>query len=163
MSRRHFYKHRHKEEDVDVTALLNILVVIIAFLILSAVFSRIGIQEINLPTQSGGGGMPDKLPFAVEVILRKNALEISDGRNVVATIPKTDGKYDVRKLSEHLLRIKAEHSDKEDATLLLEPDIEYEYLIEVMDVIKSAETRPAGSEALRKITLFPQVSIGDAP
>ena len=163
MSRRHYYKHKHKEEDIDVTALLNVLVVLIAFLILSAVFSSISIQEIILPTQSGGGSAQDKPPLSIEIIVRKDVLQIGDGKSVTVTIPKIDNKYDTQALSENLLRLKAEHSEKEDATILIEPDIEYEYVIQVMDAVKSAEIRKAGLEKPQKVPLFPLVSIGDAP
>ena len=162
MSRRHYYKHKHKEEDLDITPLLNVLVVLVAFLILSAVFSRITIQEIALPTQGEGAAAPDKPIITIEVIVRQNVLELSDGRNVTATLPMLGGKYDIHKLSEALLRLKEKHSDKQDVAILLEPDIEYHAMIQVMDAVKVAEVNQ-GQEKKHKVILFPQVSIGDAP
>ena len=162
MSRRHYYKHKHKEEDLDITPLLNVLVVLVAFLILSAVFSRITIQEIALPTQGEGEAPPDKPMVTIEVIVRQNVLELSDGRNVTATLPMLGGKYDIHKLSEALLRLKEKHSDKQDVAILLEPDIEYHAMIQVMDAVKVAEVNQ-GQGKKRKVILFPQVSIGDAP
>lgn len=163
MSRRHYYKHKHKEEDIDVTPLLNVMVVLVAFLIFSAVFSRITIQELVLPTQAEASADPDKPLVALEVIVRKDALEIGDGKSIMATIPKLGKKYDTQKLSEILLRLKEQHSEKQDAVILLEPDIEYEYMIQVMDAVKVAEIRKDGQEKPQKVILFPQVSIGDAP
>ncbi|MDH4233712.1 MAG: biopolymer transporter ExbD [Gallionella sp.] len=163
MSRRHYYKHKHKEEDIDVTPLLNVMVVLVAFLIFSAVFSRITIQELVLPTQAEAGAAPDKPPVSIEIIVRKDALEIGDGNSIMATIPKLGKKYDIQKLSEILMRLKEQHSEKQDAVILLEPDIEYEYMIQVMDTVKVAEIRKEGQEKPQKVILFPQVSIGDAP
>ena len=163
MSRRHYYKHKHKEEDIDVTPLLNVLVVMIAFLILSAVFSRITIQEIVLPTQADTEAAPDELLVTIEVIVRQNSLEIGDGKNVIATIPKLGMKYDFHELSENLLRLKERYSEKQDVNLLIEPDIEYEFMIKVMDAVKVAEVKKEGQEKAQKVMLFPQVSIGDAP
>lgn len=163
MSRRHYYKHKHKEEDIDVTPLLNVMVVLIAFLILSAVFSRITIQEIVLPTQADAGAAPDKTLVTIEVIVRQDSLEIGDGKSVTATIPKHGMKYDLQKLSEVLLRLKEKHSDKQDVIILIEPDIEYESMIQVMDAVKVAEVKKEGQENALKVVLFPQVSIGDAP
>ena len=163
MSRRHYYKHKHKEEDIDVTPLLNVLVVLVAFLILSAVFSRITIQEIALPTQADGGAASDKPPpVTIEVIVRQGSLEIGDGRNITMTIPKLGEKYDIQKLSDALLRLKEKNSEKQDASILIEPDIAYETMIQVMDAVKIAEVKNDGGE-IHKIVLFPQVSIGDAP
>lgn len=163
MSRRHYYKHKHKEEDINVTPLLNVLVVMIAFLILSAVFSRITIQEIILPTQADAGTTPDKPLITIEVIVRHDTLEISDGKSVTATIPKLDMKYDFQKLSGILLHLKEKYSEKQDVTILIEPDIAYESMIQVMDAVKVVEVKQAGQEKTQTVVLFPQVSIGDAP
>ena len=46
------FKRKHLEpesEELELTALLNVLVVLVSFLLLSAVFSKITIQEINMP------------------------------------------------------------------------------------------------------------------
>ncbi|MDO8412399.1 MAG: biopolymer transporter ExbD [Gallionellaceae bacterium] len=162
MARRRRHHRHHAEADIDVTALLNVLVVLIAFLILSAVFSRISIQEINLPSEGGSSTTLDK-QITIEVIVRKDAFEIGDGQNIVASIPKMDMKYDFQKLAEHLLRLKEKYKDKQDVTILIEPDIAYEHLIKVMDTVKIAEVKQEGQERPHRTPLFPQVSIGDAP
>jgi hypothetical protein len=57
--------------------------------------------------------------------------------------------------------IKGQYPDKDDASVLLEPDIEYDSLIQVMDTVRSVEIRD-GEQAARA-DLFPAISIGDAP
>jgi biopolymer transport protein ExbD len=163
MSRRHYYKRRAKEEDIDVTPLLNVMVVLVAFLIFSAVFSRISIQEVVLPAQGDSKAEQDMTLVTIEVIVRKSSLEISDGKSVVATIPKIGMKYDIQKLSEFLLRLKEKYTEKQDVSVLLEPDIDYESMIQVMDAVKVAEIKKEGQARARKVLLFPQVSLGDAP
>ena len=66
-------------------------------------------------------------------------------------------------LSKMLMRLKAQYPDKEDATVLLEPEIAYDYLIRIMDAVRGAEIREDGSESVQKMVLFPDISIGDAP
>lgn len=161
--RHHYYRRKHKEEDIDVTPLLNVMVVLVAFLIFSAVFSRISIQEIVLPAQGDGAAAADTPPVIIEVIVRKNLLEISDGKSIIATIPKSGGGYDLHELSANLMHLKEKYADKQDVTILLEPDIDYETMIHVMDASKVAEVRKEGQEKPHKVLLFPQVSIGDAP
>ena len=163
MSRRHYYRHKHKEEDIDVTPLLNVMVVLVSFLIFSAVFSRISIQELVLPTQGGARAAQNMPQAVIEVIVRKDSLEIGDGKSVIERMPNLGKKYDIQKLSEHLLRLKEIHSDKQDVSILLEPDIEYETMIHVMDAVKVAEVKKEGTGRAQKVLLFPQVSIGDAP
>src|SRR5574340_1050921 len=116
--------------DLELTTFLNLLVVLISFLLVTAVFSRISIQELKLPTAASGGAELDKPLQVLEVILRKQAIEISDGKTVVASMPMAGGKYDLEKLSAYLLnqkeQLKAQKLEKTDATLLIEPDIAYE-------------------------------------
>jgi len=163
MTRRSFRKKRMQETpQLDVTTFLNLMVVLIPFLLISAVFSRVAIMELSVPT-AAGGAETDMPNFSIEVIVRNAGFEIANGVSVEAAIPKKDGEYDMEMLSEMLMRLKAQFPDKEDATVLMEPDIEYDYLIQVMDAVRSAEVEDEGSEEARKMILFPDISIGDAP
>lgn len=162
MARVHHYK-RHKEPpELDVTTFLNLMVVLIPFLLITAVFSRITIQELHLPEAAAGGSEADWPLVIIEVIVRKGGLEVGDGKNVVAALPKVDGKYDLAALSRVLLRLKSQYAAKQDATILVEPEIAYEDVIHVMDVMKVAEVREEEEEPQR-LVLFPELSIGDAP
>jgi biopolymer transport protein ExbD len=163
MSRRHHYKAKGEQVELDITTFLNLMVVLIPFLLITAVFSRITIQELNLPSQAAGGEKPDKPLVTIEVIVRKDKLQLGDGTRVTATIPMKEEKYDIKQLSQHLLALKGEHSEKEDAVLLIEPDIEYEDMIHIMDAVKVAEVKQEGVEEVQRVVLFPQLSLGDAP
>jgi len=163
MARRHHYKRRTKETpELDITTFLNLMVVLIPFLLISAVFSRVTILELSVPT-SAGAAAANKPNFAIEVIVRKAGMEIANGSMVMAAIPKVGDQYDMKKLSDILVRLKGEYPEKEDATVLLEPDIEYDYLILAMDALRSAEVRVEGSDQVQRVALFPEISIGDAP
>lgn len=148
--------------ELDITTFLNLMVVLVPFLLISAVFSRVTILELSVPTAAGGAAStaPD---FSIEVIVRKAGFELANGASVVAAIPKTDEGYDLKKLSEMLGRLKNDYPQKDDATVLMEPDIEYDHLIQVMDTVRGIEIREAESEEIQKTVLFPNISIGDAP
>lgn len=156
-------RRKFEEVELEITTFLNLMVVLIPFLLLTAVFTKITIQELNLPTQAGGAAASAKPPVVIEVIVRKNVLQISDGKSVTQTISKVSQKYDYKKLSESLLQLKEYNKDKEDIAVLLEPDIDYESLIAVMDAVKVAEIYTPGQEKPARTPLFPYVSIGDAP
>ncbi len=163
MSRRsQFMKRRAETPPLDVTTFLNLMVVLIPFLLISAVFSRVTILELSVPTTSAQAAKQTP-NFAIEVIVREKGLEIANGQSVEAAIPKKDGEYDMQMLFEVMTRLKAMYPAKEDATVLMEPDIEYDYLIRIMDAVRGAEVREEGSEEVQKIVLFPNISIGDAP
>ena len=99
----------------------------------------------------------------IEVIIRKNRLELGNGQGIVARLRNVDGKHDLAKLSDYLQKIKGNYPDKTDATILLEPDIEYDQMVRVMDAVRSAEIMQPGSEELQKVALFPDMSLGEAP
>ena len=155
-------RRREEAPGLDITSFLNLMVVLIPFLLISAVFSRVTIMELTVPTSAGGSAV--KAPnFAIEVIVRKNGLEIANGSSVEAAFPKKDGQYNMQMLYELLKRLKARYPEKDDATVLMEPDIEYDYLIQIMDAVRGAEVQTEGSDEVKKMVLFPNISIGDAP
>jgi biopolymer transport protein ExbD len=147
---------------LDVTTFLNLMVVLIPFLLISAVFSRVTILELTVPTSAGGSAV-NTPNFAIEVIVRKAGLEIANGLSVEAAFPKKDDQYDLDMLSEVLMRLKSRYPEKTNATVLLEPEIEYDYLVQVMDVVREGQVQVEGSEEAEKVALFPEISIGDAP
>ena len=144
------------------TTFLNLMVVLVPFLLITAIFSRITVVELSLPT-SAGGVAPVKSGLRVEVIVRENRLELAAGNSVIARIPKVDGAYDFDKLSEHVVALKRKHPRHDDASVLLEPNIEYDHLIQVMDVVRSSEQPVEGASEIQRVALFTNISIGDAP
>ena len=166
MVRRKWRKKEAVETDImellNLTPMMDVLTVLVVFLLITAVFTSITVMDLNVPTNTGASAS-SKPNFAIEVIVRKAGLEIANGSSVEAAIPKKDNKYDLKKLSEMLIRLKAQYPQKEDATVLMEPKIEYDYMVQVMDAVRSAVVRAEGSNEEEKIVLFPKISIGDAP
>ncbi|ABQ27243.1 ExbD/TolR family protein [Geotalea uraniireducens] len=166
MARRKWRKKESLETDImellNLTPMMDVFTVLVVFLLITAVFTSITIMDLSVPT-SAGGSVSNRPNFAIEVIVRNSGLEIANGRSVEAAIPKKDGAYDLKKLSEILLRLKARYPEKEDATVLMEPKVEYDHLIQVMDTVRGAGVRAEGSREVEKVALFPKISIGDAP
>jgi biopolymer transport protein ExbD len=145
------------------TTFLNLMVVLVPFLLITAVFSRITIVELSLPSSAGGASAPKDPGFRVEVIVRDAGLEVSNGSLVIATLPKVEEAYDLERLSEFVMALKRDHPSQDEASVLLEPDIEYDHLIQVMDVVRSAQIPGEGEEEPTRLALFTDISIGDAP
>lgn len=170
MPRRHHYKRRTKkpEYEPDVTTFLNLMVILIPFLLITAVFSRMTIIELNLPS-SAGGASPTQDSFQVEVIVREAGFEISNGTAVIASIPKAEGEYDLDTLSNYMVDLKRQYPQQEAASVLMEPFVPYDYLIRVMDVVRSVEVPVASEEGeegapeFELFALFSEISVGEAP
>lgn len=161
--RRHHYKRRTKDaHELDVTTFLNLMVVLVPFLLITAVFSRLTIVELNLPSTSGGPASNDQ-GFQLEVIVREQGIEISNGRAVIATIPKDDDEFDLQTLSDFMVELKQEYPEHEAASVLMEAYIPYDYLIQVMDVVRSVEVETETEGEFQMVALFSEISVGDAP
>ena len=161
----HYRRHDKEQPELDMTTFLNLMVVLVPFLLITAVFSRITIVELNLPSGVGGAS-PDEPPFRIEVIVRDGGLQLTDGSSVIADLPKVDEAYDLGTLSEHVIDLKRDHPEANGASVLLEPAIEYDHLIQVMDAVRTARVPsadPADEDGTMQIALFTEISIGDAP
>ena len=164
MARRHHYKRRTKQPayEIDVTTFLNLMVVLVPFLLITAVFSRLTIVELNLPSAAGGPAN-DADNFRVEVIVREAGMEISNGSAIIATIPKKDEEYDLETLSEFIVELKREYPNHEAASVLMEAYIPYDYLIQVMDIVRAVEVPTGNEDEVELYALFSEISVGDAP
>jgi len=164
MAKRHHYKRRSKKGsyEIDVTTFLNLMVVLVPFLLITAVFSRLTIVELNLPSTSGGG-TPTEQGFRLEVIARESGFEIGNGSAIIASIPKVEDEFDLQTLSDYMVELKKEYPDLDSASVLMEGHIPYDYLIRVMDVVRSVEIAPEGSDEYQLYALFTEISVGDAP
>ena len=157
-------RNRHTPEtaELNITAFMNLMVILVPFLLMTAVFSRLAILELNLPGSSTEPADPQDLVFQLEVIVREGQIEVGD-RNVGAlgVYPKAADGYDYEALSTKLTEIKEAYPEKTDAAILLEADIPYDTLVQVMDRVREAES--IVEESIVRTDLFPDISIGDAP
>ena len=165
---RHRYARRvRKPAELLLVPMIDIFTVLVTFLLMTAVFSRITILELELPSAAGGPAVAEP-EFRLEVILRKEGFELTNGTSVIAAVPKVGGAYDLKALSELAQSLKLDHPDVDDASILLEPKIEYDDLIQVMDAIRSGE-QPATGDAMtaearpERVALFTDIALGDAP
>ena len=99
----------------------------------------------------------------VGVIVRDEGLILAESDTILARIPKADDAYDLGTLSEAVVELKRQHPGHDAASVLLEPNIEYDHLIQVMDVVRSAELTLDGESEPQRVALFTDISIGDAP
>lgn len=168
MARRHHYKRRTKDtHELDVTTFLNLMVVLVPFLLLTAVFSRLTIVELNLPS-SAGGASTSLENFNIEVVVREHGIEITNGTAVIAAIPKQEEEFDLQTLSNFMVELKQQYPEEDSASVLMEAQIPYDYLIRVMDIVRSVEIavdgdEEEGAEQYELFALFSEISVGDAP
>ena len=152
------YKGRN---DLNIVPMIDMMVILVFFLLFTAVFSNTQILELNLPAPNSS--VPD-LPkgLQLEVIVRQNVVEVADrNTGVLKTLPKVNGAYDYAGLSSFLQDVKARYPTVLAASVLLESDIPYDVLVQTMD--NTRVWLNTEGPLLQKVELFPDISVGDAP
>ena len=150
-----------KPAQLEITAFLNLIVVLVPFLLSTAVFSRLAVLQLTLPAQSSGVEQL-KGDLQLEVVIRPDALEVGDRiGGLIQRIPNSESGHDYKALSLLMEQIKVRFPDKTDATVLAEPNTPYDVLVQVMDAVRVGNT-VQGANVVRA-ELFPDISIGDAP
>ncbi len=155
--------HNHDTAELNITAFMNLMVILVPFLLITAVFSRLAILELNLPGPSNEPADPAERPFQLEIIVREDSIEIGDrNQGLLGAYPNSvDGEYDYAALSRKLSELKLRYPSKTDASILLESDVAYDTLVQVMDRVRIEEK--VDDSSIVRTDLFPDISIGDAP
>ena len=155
-------KRIHEAEELNITAFMNLMVILVPFLLITAVFSRMTVLELNLPALNAKTKAPEKAKLQLELVLRENSFDIQDSNlGLIKSFPRDAENTRWDTFTDILVEIKSRFPEEESITLLLEPKIDYKTLIKVMDHVRSADIVQFTS--LETIELFPNISIGDAP
>ena len=154
---------RKEAAHLEITAFINLIVVLVPFLLSTAVFTRLSVIDLALPAQTNGQLEQLKAEdLKLEIVVRTDALEVGDRiGGLIQRIPSTRTGPDVHALQTLMQQIKTKFPDKADATVLAEPNTSYDTLVRVMDVVRAGHLMQ-GEKAV-KADLFPNISIGDAP
>ncbi len=154
-------RHSRKPAELLLVPMIDIFTVLVTFLLMTAVFSRTVILQLNLPAPQTEFKEPPP-GLQLEVMVRKDLLQVAD-RNTgpLHTVPNTDKGYDYDGLAEYLKFVKTKFPEKTEASILLEPDTAYDTLVQVMDHVRVFEVGQGVNTV--QAELFPDISIGDAP
>ena len=153
---------RHTEAaDLDVTPFMNLMIVLVPVLLLSMVFTHTTVIDLNFPTGDAAGEFdPDVVHL--EVAVYQDRLVVADGRGgVIKTIAAQEEGHNYAELTLVMQELKKRMPEKEDITVLLEDETDYQTLVSVMDRVRAYPT----VQALEVVQaeLFPVISLGDTP
>jgi biopolymer transport protein ExbD len=158
-------KHRRLRKTaahLEITAFINLIVVLVPFLLSVAVFTRLAVIDLSLPAQTSGPEQLKENNLQLEVVIRPDALEVGDRiGGLIQRIPDTATGHDVKTLGALVQQLKQRFPDKLDATVLSEPNTAYDALVQVMDAVRAGHTVQGAKVVTAE--LFPNISIGDAP
>lgn len=155
-------KHIHDTVELNITAFLNLMVILVPFLLVTAVFSRVTVLELNLPSKNAIAKQEEKIKLQLELVIRQDSFEIRDSNiGRIKYIKRNAAEINWEVFTDILVEIKTRFPEEQSITLLLEPEVNYKTLIQVMDRVRSADV--VHFTEVENVELFPNVSIGDAP
>jgi biopolymer transport protein ExbD len=139
---------------------MNVFIIIIPFLLLTAVFAKTSMIEIFLAQQDAVASAKSKNQvegfLTVKVTSRGFVLK-GIGKGIY--IKKKKGKLDYKKLSMMLVKLKDRHPRVLEVAILLSPTMAYESVVKVMDATRETIVVKDGKKTRR--VLFPLVSLGE--
>jgi biopolymer transport protein ExbD len=159
--RRNHARYHRGRSDLNIVPMIDMMVILVFFLIFTAVFSKTNILQLNLPANASSAPLDLPKGLKLEVIIRPNDLVVNDRNSgPLKLLENTASGYDLDGLSEFMRRVKAQYPQMTDATILPSPNISYDTLVQVMDTVRVYQLpQPPFSKA----ELFPDISIADAP
>jgi biopolymer transport protein ExbD len=158
---------RKEAAHLEITAFINLIVVLVPFLLSTAVFSRLAVMDLQLPSAlAASKALAELKPgdLQLEVVLRRDAIEVGDRiGGLIQRIDRQPGQdaQALKTLAALMVEVKTKFPDKAEASVLAEPDTSYDDLVQVMDAVRASVT--AQGTKLVRAELFPNISIGDAP
>ncbi|MHA7835457.1 MAG: ExbD/TolR family protein [Algiphilus sp.] len=149
-------RRRAPTSELQITAFMNLMVVLVPFLLITAVFSQLAVLELALPEPASESSDEPPLPPGLRVVVRADAVTVTDGGSPVQAFERADdGAINTEALGALLSEIKSRRPDDTAITLLLEPSVAYEDLVTVMDTVRMQPDDP-------KAGMFPDIAIGEA-
>lgn len=177
-----------KDAELDITAFMNLMIVLVPVLLLGMVFSQINVLDLKLPEAAAGSDDNSPEKKQIELVIREDGMVVNYPQGIaLKRLPKiatdavgndqaadsesfdeqktTTDSHDFKLLSLVLQEVKRQLRDKgienRAITILSEPTTDYQTIISAMDTVRSYKAVVVTSVV--DAELFPEVSFGDAP
>jgi biopolymer transport protein ExbD len=161
MARRNHARYHHGRDDLNIVPMIDMMVILVFFLIFTAVFSKTNVLQLNLPANASAAPLDLPKGLKLEVIIRPDDLVVNDRNSgPLKVLNNTPAGYDLDGLSEYMRQVKATYPQMTDATVLPGPNVSYDTLVQVMDTVRVYQL-PVAPFSMAE--LFPDIAIGDAP
>jgi biopolymer transport protein ExbD len=150
---------RRETARLDVTAFLSLMVILVPFLLITAVFSRMTILEVQ-PAGDDKRAPSRADPLQLQVVVRERFIEVNY-RDLRKTerIARTSNGSELQSLATLADKLKARFPHSLEATVLIEPQVSYDVVVKVLDVIRVKLQRIG--DAVEPVDRFPLVALGE--
>ncbi len=128
---------RIKEVDINIIPVMNIFLLLIPFLLLTAAFVQLAIVELSLPTlnKNRTQQVQQKPKNLVLILLsvKEKGFQLKSPGFKFQPVDKINDKYNYTQIVEQLKQIKNKHPQAEDIIISPEARVKYDIIIKVMD------------------------------
>jgi biopolymer transport protein ExbD len=126
-----------KNNDVNIIGVMNVFLLIIPFLLMTAAFIRLAAVDLSLPSLGKGRGPTDEPPknlVLVILVIRETGFQLKSSLDVkFDPIEINRNQYNYSKLVEQLKVIKERQPQAEDVIISPDAKVKYDVIIKVMD------------------------------
>lgn len=129
-------KKRELDKPLNLIPFISFLSVVVSFLIATAAWNQLVQIEITLPSQGAPSEKkdPNKPELSLTIIVTEDELQIAGAGAALPPIPNKNGEYDLEALDKKLKDIQEKFPDNRNALVMVESEIIYEKVVNVVDV-----------------------------
>ncbi len=136
-------ERRIEDSEINITPIMNVFVILIPFLLLSASFVKIAIIDFSLPSAEQAANSAvnpaDLKGLTVLVVtIKDKGFEVKTSQKKLPFVPKVNGKFDFKTLGIRLKAVKKKYPKLEDVIITPGESIRYETIVHVMDTCREA-------------------------
>ncbi len=128
---------RQSDAEINVTPVMNIFVILIPFLLLTATFVKIAIINLALPSLEQGQQIDEEALKDLTLILisiKPEGFEVKTSEQKFPLIRRKDnGEFDFRSLRKILTELKKKYPQLEDVVISPASEIKYQVIVKVLD------------------------------
>ena len=130
-------RNRNREDpDVNIIPVMNIFLLLIPFLLLTAAFVKLAVLDISLPSIGKGGRVQQeqqKELVLVILAIKESGFQLKSPGFKFDPIVKSGNQYNYQILRNQLKEIKLKHFSAEDIIISPEAKVKYDIIVKVMD------------------------------
>ena len=146
--------------ELNITAFMNLMVILVPFLLITAVFSKLTVIDLNLPPEGTAAGEPDQSQLNLQLIVEMDNLEINETKlGSLGQFAIDANAIDWQPVVDRMVEIKRRLPEADSITLLFAKEVPYRTMITAMDKVRSVDL--ANVTSVETYELFPNISIGD--
>jgi biopolymer transport protein ExbD len=143
---------RDTQVELDITSFLNLMVILIPFLLLNAVFIQVSIVSVDQPSASSSSTQapPDLI---LDILVYPDQFVVNN-RNQNGHFGVIAGK-DYAQLNQLLREIKTQYPKVNSATLNVADVVDYQHIISTMDAVRIIQSDRSDA----RYPLFPELQL----